>query len=70
MFDIYLRKHVEQFAYKSITTPEWKAFLYQHFADQVTLLSIDLPLNIYKYIFMYFDVFMSQFCFSLSALTL
>ena len=35
MFEPYLRKHVEKFAYKSITTEQWKSFLYEYFSDKV-----------------------------------
>lgn len=31
----FLKAYVEKFSYKSITTDDWKDFLYSHFKDKV-----------------------------------
>eukprot|EP00048_Salpingoeca_helianthica_P016503 m.232660 g.232660 ORF g.232660 m.232660 type:complete len:609 (-) comp18819_c0_seq1:206-2032(-) len=38
VFDKYLRAHVEKHAYQSITTDQWRAFLYEYFADKKDVL--------------------------------
>ncbi|XP_042325511.1 leukotriene A-4 hydrolase [Sceloporus undulatus] len=35
----FLRRYIQQFAYKSITTEDWKNFLYSYFKDKVDLLN-------------------------------
>uniref|UniRef100_A0A8D1FDH8 Leukotriene A-4 hydrolase n=1 Tax=Sus scrofa TaxID=9823 RepID=A0A8D1FDH8_PIG len=35
----FLKAYVEKFSYKSITTDDWKEFLYSHFKDKVDLLN-------------------------------
>ena len=35
VFDQYLRKHVEHFKYKTITTDDWKNFFLSYFDKQV-----------------------------------
>ncbi|XP_027448259.1 leukotriene A-4 hydrolase isoform X2 [Zalophus californianus] len=35
----FLKAYVEKFSYKSITTDDWKDFLYSHFKDKVDLLN-------------------------------
>jgi len=35
VFDQYLRAHVEQFKYKTITTDDWKKFFLSYFHKQV-----------------------------------
>ncbi len=34
-FEPFLRAYIHKFKYKSITTSEWKSFLYEFFADKV-----------------------------------
>ncbi|KAG9490488.1 hypothetical protein GDO78_006041 [Eleutherodactylus coqui] len=34
----FLKTYIQRFAYKSVTTEEWKAFLYSYFKDKVELL--------------------------------
>ena len=38
MFEPYLKAHVVRFAHKSITTDDFKGFLYEYFSDQKSLL--------------------------------
>eukprot|EP00047_Mylnosiga_fluctuans_P005133 m.238626 g.238626 ORF g.238626 m.238626 type:complete len:604 (-) comp13332_c0_seq1:98-1909(-) len=38
VFKGYLRAHVERFAYASITTPQWREFLYEYFQDKRAVL--------------------------------
>ncbi|EGW08381.1 Leukotriene A-4 hydrolase [Cricetulus griseus] len=35
----FLKAYVEEFSYKSVTTDDWKGFLYSHFKDKVDLLN-------------------------------
>nr|XP_021511142.1 leukotriene A-4 hydrolase [Meriones unguiculatus] len=35
----FLKAYVENFSYKSVTTDDWKSFLYSHFKDKVDLLN-------------------------------
>ena len=35
VFEGFLKAYIEEFKYKSITTDDWKNFLYQHFSDKV-----------------------------------
>ena len=36
VFEPWLRAYVKQFSYKSLSTDEWKEFLYSFFHDKVT----------------------------------
>lgn len=39
MFLGFLKAYVEKFSYQSVTTDDWKSFLYAHFKDKVDLLN-------------------------------
>ena len=34
-FEPFLRAYIDKFKYKSITTSDWKAFLYEFFSEKV-----------------------------------
>ena len=38
VFEPFLKAYIERFKYKSITTDDWKAFLYEFFNDKVHIL--------------------------------
>ena len=38
VFEPFLRAYIDKFKYKSITTDDWKAFLYEFFNDKVGMI--------------------------------
>jgi len=36
VFDPFLRSYIDKFKYQSVTTAQWKAYLYEYFADKVS----------------------------------